>query len=150
MTESHRLDKAARPSRRKVVQRGSAPHGAISRTGESAGRGPRKAASSHGLSRVSSAGASLLPAGYVRLDDTDARMLTPGEGLFTPHPSAGAIPGGWGLAPVVVESVREDAWGDDKEEPKPCHVVRASVDGRVLAFAPGDLCRTKARRGKIA
>lgn len=89
-----------------------------------------------------------VPAGYVTLDDATARDLTPGTTLYTPHPSAGPVPGGWGLVPVRVESIRESGHGETGEEPQPCVVVDVSRGDARLVYAPEDLLRRK-RRGRI-
>lgn len=100
--------------------------------------------------RSAGAGPSI-PAGYVPLDDVDARELSVGDTLYTPHTSGGQTPFGWGLVPVRVEGTRESACGEGSRIE--CAVVDASLEtraGRVtLAFAPGDLRRPTARRGVV-
>jgi hypothetical protein len=91
------------------------------------------------------------PAGYLTLDEVDARELAPGTELFTPHTSAGRdADGRWKLAAVRVEQVRPVGEIDGVE----VSVIDVSIprgEGRItLAYAPGDLLCRKPARGEIA
>lgn len=84
-------------------------------------------------------------AGYVALDDAIARELTPCVECYTPHPSAGRTPLGWGLVGVLVEAVHERGHGENAQHP--CVVVQGSIaqgaERVTLCFAPEDLYRAK-------